>query len=266
MTVTTVLDKILVSTREEIVRSQNAVPLETLQQMVSGAGPTLDFAGALKAKRGPLGLIAEVKKASPSAGIIREDFDPVSIAKAYENAGASCISVLTDKPFFQGDLDFLRAIRAEVSIPLLRKDFIIDPYQVWEARAAGADCILLIAECLTPVELKTLYTLSSSLGMQTLIELYDEANLPAVLDTDCQLVGVNNRDLRTFHTDLYHTVRLREKIPQDRLLVAESGIRTHDDVRMLATAGVDAMLVGESLMRQTDIDQAVKNLLFSDAS
>ena len=206
-------------------------------------------------------LIAEVKKASPSKGIIRADFDAVSIAKCYESAGANCLSVLTDQNYFQGALEYLSAIRQQVELPLLRKDFIIDEYQVYEARAAGADAVLLIAECLAPERLDELYRLIRELGMHALVELYDPKNLKAVLATGTPLIGVNNRDLHSFVVDLHHTLRLKQQIPDDRLLVAESGIANRADVELLERAGVGAMLVGESFMRQSDIAAAVRELL-----
>lgn len=206
-------------------------------------------------------LIAEVKKASPSKGIIRVDFDPVAVAKCYASAGAHCLSVLTDRQYFQGALEYLSDIRQQVDLPLLRKDFIIDEYQVYEARAAGADAVLLIAECLSPERLDQLYRLIRELGMHALVELYDPQNLRAVLATGTPLVGVNNRDLHSFVVDLSHTLRLKQQIPDDRLLVAESGIASRADVELLERAGVGAMLVGESLMRQSDIPAAVRELL-----
>lgn len=260
----TILDKILATKADEIAAAKLRTPLDSLRSMVGDAGSTKDFEQQLRVGPGRVRLIAEVKKASPSAGIIRADFDPVAIAKSYAAAGASCISVLTDENYFQGHLDFLRQIREIVDLPLLRKDFIVDPYQVYEARAAGADCVLLIAECLEPSELKDLYELAKELGMASLIELYDPENLAAVLATGCSIVGVNNRDLRNFVTDLDHTIRLRKQVPDSVLLVGESGIRSHADVCRLADANVDAILVGESLMRQSCIESAVKKLLFGE--
>lgn len=207
-----------------------------------------------------------MKKASPSKGIIRADFDPVQIASAYAEAGAHCLSVLTDRDYFQGSLAYLTAIRAEVDLPLLRKDFIIDEVQVYEARAAGADAVLLIAECLSPERLNELYRLIRKLDMHALIELYNPANLSSVLATGTPLLGVNNRDLHTFVVDLNHTLRMQQQIPADRLLVAESGIGTRADVELLESAGVGAMLVGESLMRQADIVAAVHSLLGTSAT
>jgi len=256
----TILDKIVATTRQTILSDKASVPPQRLAKVIADAPPTHDFYAAL-AEGEKVRLIAEVKKASPSAGLIRSDFDPVAIAKAYESSGAACISVLTDEPFFQGRLEYLRAIRQSVDLPLLRKDFIVDSYQLLQARAAGADCVLLIAECLSAEELKRLHDEACELGLQTLIELYDVENLDAVLATGTRLVGVNNRDLRTFKVDLQHTLRLRQQIPQDRLVVGESGIATADDVRLLGAGGVKAILVGESLMRQSDIGAAVRSLI-----
>jgi indole-3-glycerol phosphate synthase len=259
----TILDKIVATKRQEIAVLYQQCSLADMEARCEGAPKPLDFAAALN-RPGNIRLIAEVKKASPSKGLIRADFDPVLLAQQYESAGASCLSVLTDQVYFQGDLQYLAAIRRSVQIPLLRKDFILDPIQIAEARSVGADAILLIAECLNPQELKTLYAYTRSLGMQALIELYDEANLAAVLDTGTSLVGVNNRDLRTFEVDLMHVVRIKEKIPSDRLVVAESGIYHPHEAKMLYAHGIGAMLVGESLMRQPDLVAATRNLLSID--
>ena len=259
----TILDKIVATTRQTIAADKATTPASELRARLRDLPATLDFHAAL-AKTSDVRLIAEVKRASPSAGIIREDFDPVEIAKTYESAGAACISVLTDKPFFQGDLSYLSRIRAAVTIPLLRKDFIVDPYQLLQARVAGADCALLIAECLSPSELRRLHQEAAELDLQTLIELYDIENVDAVLATGTRLVGVNNRDLRTFKTDLNHTIRVGELIPRDRLLVGESGITSSADVALLAKGGVKAILVGESLMRNQDIGNAVRQLLSNE--
>ncbi|MEL6895067.1 MAG: indole-3-glycerol phosphate synthase TrpC [Planctomycetota bacterium] len=256
----TVLEEILVKTRQTIAEDRLQRDEQSLRDEIKGMPPCRGFYDAL-AETDSVRLIAEVKRRSPSAGLIREDFDPVKIARTYAESGAACISVLTDQPFFGGQLSYLREIRAAVDLPLLRKDFFVDSYQLLQARAAGADCVLLIAECLSAEALKTLHDESLALGMGVLIELYDPKNLPAVLATGCRLVGVNNRDLHTFQTDLQHTVRMRNKIPSDRLLVGESGIRSAEDVATLKQSGVKAILVGESLMRQDDIALAVKNLL-----
>jgi indole-3-glycerol phosphate synthase len=193
--------------------------------------------------------------------VIRADFRPVEIAQTYEAHGASCISVLTDERHFQGSLEHLRAVRAAVGVPLLRKDFILDSYQLLEARAAGADAVLLIAECLDDCNLRKLHNEAVALGMTPLVELYEPDNLQRVFDAGATLIGVNNRDLRTFKTDLAHTLRLRDRVPDQCVLVSESGIRTRADVERLAAAGVDAILVGESLMASDDVGLAVDTLL-----
>jgi indole-3-glycerol phosphate synthase len=256
----TILDKILVETRRTVQRDRRLVSELQLESLIRDLPPCKDFHAALAAGK-QVQLIAEVKRASPSAGLIRKDFEPTHIAACYEAGGAACISVLTDEPFFQGSLDFLRAVRKTVDLPLLRKDFIVDRYQLLQAREAGADCVLLIAECLSSDELKELTDQANALGLQTLTELYDPENLGKVLATSTRLVGVNNRNLKTFETSLDHTLSLRPSIPPDRLLVGESGIRTHEDVRHLGSGGVKAVLVGESLMRQDDIVEATRNLL-----
>jgi indole-3-glycerol phosphate synthase len=256
----TILDKIVATKRVEIERAKAARPIEELRARLADAPVVRDFFGALAAE-GPIKLIAEVKKASPSVGLIREDFDPVAIAKIYDVHGATCISVLTDEPHFQGRLEYLTAIRAEVDRPLLRKDFILDSYQLVEARAAGADAVLLIAECLDDCNLRKLFNEAYELGLTPLVELYEPANLPRVLEAGATLVGVNNRNLHTFEVDLEHTIRIRREVPEDCVLVGESGIKTHADVEKLAAAGVDAILVGESLMREPDIGAAVDRLI-----
>jgi indole-3-glycerol phosphate synthase len=258
--VPTILDKIVLTKRQEIERAKGVVPLEELRARLNDAPPVRDFFAALAAA-GPIKLIAEVKKASPSKGVIRADFDPVAIAKIYEAHGASCLSVLTDEQYFQGSLDYLRQIRQAVSIPVLRKDFILDTYQLVEARVAGADAVLLIAECLDDCNLRKLHNEALELSLTPLVEFYDPENLDRVLAAGASLIGVNNRDLRTFQIDLGHTVRLREKVPLDCVFVGESGIESREDALRLQSAGVDAMLVGESLMRQPDIGAAVDRLL-----
>ena len=255
-----VLAKICATTRETIAAAKLRTPIAELESRLADAPPVRDFVEALRNAR-EIGLIAEVKKASPSAGIIRQDFDPVAIAKTYATAGAACISCLTDEPYFQGKLEYLAAIRQAVDIPIMRKDFILDRYQVVEARAAGADCILLIAECLNDCEMRDLYFFASELGMECLIELYEPENLDRVLKLDASLVGVNNRNLKTFETDLNHTIELGKRIPASTVLVAESGIRTRADVERLKAGGARAILVGETLMRQDDIAAGVRELL-----
>jgi indole-3-glycerol phosphate synthase len=260
--VSDVLDRIVAHKRGEIAAARSATPERELRRRLADAPPPRAFEGALRAAH-PMGLIAEVKKASPSAGIIRADFDPVTIARCYADHGAACISVLTDEHFFQGRLEYLTQVRAAVSIPVLRKDFLLDEYQVLEARAAGADAVLLIAECLNDEKLQRLYTATAELGMQSLIEIYEPANLDRVLRLAPRptFVGVNNRNLQTFVTDLEHCVRIRERLPEGMLLVGESGIHTRAHVERLQAAGIHAMLVGESLMRSPEIGDKVDELL-----
>ena len=256
----TILDKIVATKVEEVLQAKNRLSIRLLESKIAELEPCRDFVAALQGYSS-IRLIAEVKKASPSKGIIRADFDPVMIAQAYERGGAACLSVLTDEIYFQGSLKYLTNVKRSVSLPILRKDFIIDEYQLIEARAAGADAVLLIAECLDANKLKQLYDCARQLGLNVLIELYEPSNLDAVLATGCPLVGVNNRDLRTFEVDLHHTLRLRQEIPSDRCLVGESGIFTADDAQLLYNGGVQAILVGESLMRQPNIEVATRNLL-----
>ena len=254
-----VLENIVAKKREEIEAARRDRPVESLLERLVVAPPVREFAAALKGGTG-MQVIAEVKKASPSAGLIRANFDPVAIARTYAENGAACISVLTDGPFFQGSLDDLIAVRNAVSIPVLRKDFMLDRYQVLEARAAGADCILIIAECLDDCTMRDLYFYASELGMDSLIEIYDPENLDRVLKLGPAMIGVNNRDLRTFVTDLGHTLTLRPRVPSDCVLVSESGIHTRTDVERLEHAGIGAILVGETLMRSVDIGAKLRDL------
>jgi indole-3-glycerol phosphate synthase len=256
----TILDKIVATKRQEIAACRERTSVAELERRLADAPPVRDFFAAV-ASRGAIRLIAEVKKASPSAGIIRADFDPVAIARIYEAHGAACLSVLTDESYFQGRLEYLAAVRVAVGIPVLRKDFILDGYQLLEARAAGADAVLLIAECLDDCNLRKLHNEAIDLGMTPLVERYEPANLPRVIAAGASLVGVNNRNLHTFEVSLDHTLRLRDAIPDECALVSESGIKTHADVERLEAADVDAILVGESLMREPDIGAAVDRLL-----
>jgi indole-3-glycerol phosphate synthase len=260
LSMATILDKIVATKRAEIERAKSAVPESELRARLADAPTVRNFFTPLAAG-GPIRLIAEVKKASPSAGIIRVDFDPVAIARVYEAHGASCISVLTDELYFQGRLEYLSQIRDAVQLPVLRKDFILDTYQLAEARVAGADAVLLIAECLDDCNLRKLFNATCELGMSPLVELYEPTNLQRVFDAGATLIGVNNRNLHTFDVDLEHTIRLRNYVPDQCVLVGESGIKTRDDVLRLESAGVDAMLVGESLTREPDIGAAVDRLL-----
>lgn len=255
-----VLDGIVATKREEIAAAKQRIGLSALKDAVHQAPLVRDFLAALRGHPS-MRLIAEVKKASPSKGLIRENFQPVQIAKEYEAGGAAAISVLTDEVYFQGHLEYLTQIRAQVGIPVLRKDFVLDEYQVYEARAAGADAVLLIAECLPGDSLAAMHQCIESLGMTALIELYEPVHMERVLATGTKLLGVNNRDLHSFHVDLEHVIRLRSQVPSDVTLVGESGIFTHADVTKLHAAGIDAMLVGESLMRQSDVRRAVELLL-----
>ncbi|MEQ8210553.1 MAG: indole-3-glycerol phosphate synthase TrpC [Lacipirellulaceae bacterium] len=256
----TILDRIVAEKRREIDRQFADTTLSELEKQAANGPPIRDFFAALAEPEG-VSLIAEVKKASPSAGIIREDFDPVTIATAYAESGAACISVLTDEPFFRGKLDYLSAVRDAVDIPVLRKDFLIDTRQLLQARIAGADAVLLIAECLDDCNLRKLHNEAIDLGMTPLVEYYEPENRQRVLDAGATLIGVNNRNLHTFEVDIDHTLRQKELLPEECVLVAESGIHTHQQVQQLHAAGVDAMLVGESLMRQPDISAAVVKLL-----
>jgi indole-3-glycerol phosphate synthase len=255
-----ILQEIVAHKRTEVARAMAEVPPVELRQRLHSAPPVRDFVAALQARH-PLGLIAEVKKASPSAGLIRVDFDPVAIARTYAVHAAACVSVLTDEKYFQGSLQYLKQIRAAIDLPVLRKDFIIDRYQILEARAAGADAILLIAECLNDDELDDLYGYAAELGMQCLVELYEPANLERVLRLDPPLVGVNNRNLKTMTTDLQHCIDLRQQIPAEILMVGESGIHSRADALRLQNAGIHAILVGETLMKSPDIGAKVDELL-----
>jgi len=260
-----VLEKIVAHKRNEIDAAKDRCPAEQLETLLHGAPPVRDFTAALASAEG-MALIAEVKKASPSAGLIRSDFDPVEIARTYERHGAHCISVLTDEKFFSGRLEYLTAIRSAVSAPVLRKDFLIDRYQVLEARVAGADCVLLIAECLDQRTLRDLFSYAAELGMQALVEIYDPENLERVLELGGGLLGINNRNLKTFETDLEHSIRLGIPVAGQTLLISESGIRSRDDVERLLHAGVRAILVGETLMRADDIGIKIAELIGGQAS
>jgi indole-3-glycerol phosphate synthase len=255
----TILDKIIATKRREVAQAQARIPAAELERLLPEAPPPRDFRAAL-VRPGEAAVIAEVKKTSPSAGVLRADFDPLAIAHIYTDHGAAALSVLTDVPFFQGQLSYLSAIRHAVAPPVLRKDFLLDPYQLFEARVAGADAVLLIAECLEGEKLPALLRQTHELGMEALVELYDRENLPRVLDSGARLVGINNRDLRTFVTRLDHTLELAAQVPADVCLVSESGIRTRQDVLRLQQAGVKAVLVGETLLRAADIGAKLDEL------
>lgn len=255
----TILDQIVETKQREVATARAAVPDIELERKAADMEPARDFKRAIR-QLGKITLIAEVKKASPSAGVIRADFDPVRIATTYEQHGAAAISVLTDSDYFQGSLKYLTDVKTAVACPVLRKDFVLDRYQLLEARCAGADAVLLIAECLPGDRLAVLQKEALALGLHTLVELHDAEQLPRVLDCGAAIVGINNRDLRTFVTRLEHTLELLPKIPVDRIVVSESGIKTHADLVRLGAAGVRAVLVGESLMRAEDIGAALDAL------
>jgi indole-3-glycerol phosphate synthase len=255
-----ILDEIVANKKRELAETKRRTPFSDIKSKASAAEPTRGFEKALSGT-GDIRLIAEVKKASPSKGVIREDFDPIVIARIYEESGASCLSVLTEKKFFQGELEYLGRIRKVVKLPLLRKDFILDEYQIHEARAAGADAILLIAACLEREQMTDYLGIARQLGLDVLVESHTYKELDKSLRAGATLVGINNRDLATFTVSLQTTLDLLKDIPDDRTVVSESGIRTRDDVVRLHRAGVDAVLVGESLMREKDIGKKVKELL-----
>lgn len=257
-----ILDEIVADSRIELERRQRRLPLAEVKIRASEQPVTLNFAAALRGDR--IRLIAEVKKASPSRGVIRSDFNPVEIAQIYAVNGASAISVLTETRYFQGNLNYLSDIRSGLGdrkLPLLRKDFIYDPYQIYESRAYGADGLLLIVAILTPEKLTELLSLSHELDMRCLVEVHNEAELEIALRSDAGIIGVNNRDLKTFTVDLATTERLRPLIPPDRIVVSESGIQQRSDIEKLGRLSVDAVLIGESLMAANDIAARMRELL-----
>ena len=255
-----ILKKIVSRKHEEIDEGIKRVPLERMIELASNADQTRGFYNALqsKVKQKQSGIIAEIKKASPSKGVLRENFDPVEIAKSYESGGASCLSILTDRDFFQGDSLFLIKARAAVSIPVIRKDFIVDPYQVYESRAMGADCILLIVSCLKDSELKSLSQLASSLGMDTLVEVHDSDELHRALKLELPMLGINNRNLRNFEVSLQTTIDLLSEIDDDKLVITESGITSKTDVELMHNHNVFGFLIGEAFMRDSNPGQKLK--------
>ena len=259
-----ILGRILARKHEEVATRSARVPLAVLETRIAQAPPLRGFATALAAKieAGLPAVIAEVKKASPSKGVIRPQFDPAAIARSYEAGGAASLSVLTDVDFFQGDDAHLQQARAACTLPVLRKDFVVDPYQVLEARAIGADCILLIVAALDDAQLAELTALAMDLGMDVLVEVHDIDELERALQVPARLLGINNRNLRTFEVSLETTLALRDAVPRDRILVSESGIATVGDVVRLRQDGVGAFLVGETFMREDDPGRALQRLFF----
>ena len=255
-----ILDTIIAHKQKELQIEQEQIPLAVLESKLENVSPTKDFRRAIS-QPDNINLIAEVKKKSPSKGIIREDFDPIQIAKTYAENGAAAISALTDVRFFDGSLEYLTSIREVVDVPLLRKDFTIDPYHIYQARIAGADAILLIVAVLTPEQLREFINIAASLSLESLVEVHTEAELEVALDVGAEIIGINNRDLRNFRTDLDTTFRLRESIPAGKVVVSESGIYTRADVESLREAGLNAILVGESLMRSSDIGEQMRELI-----
>jgi len=257
-----ILRRILAVKRDEVAAARMAKPLAALRAEAEAMAPPRDFAGALRQRHdaGRAAVIAEIKRASPSKGVLREDFQPASIARSYAAHGAACLSILTDRQFFQGDPAYLAEARAACALPVLRKDFVVDAYQIFEARAMAADCVLLIAAALAPSQLHDLEALAHALGMAVLVEVHDAAELEVALELRTPLVGVNNRNLRTFAVSLETTIALLPRIPSGRVVVTESGILGRNDVVRMRAAGVNAFLVGEAFMRAPDPGEALRAL------
>ncbi|MGM0472325.1 MAG: indole-3-glycerol phosphate synthase TrpC [Bacillota bacterium] len=253
------LEKIVKHKKQELAERKGEVPLDQIKQVLRPTSELRDFKGALTQEG--LGLIAEIKQASPSKGLIREDFDPVAIAKNYSANQVAAISILTDEKFFQGSLDYLRQVRAVTELPLLRKDFIIDPYQVYEAQAAGADAILLIVNILSPEQLAQLLNLADQLGLAVLVEVHTAQELAVAQEVGAEIIGINNRDLVTFETDIKQTLQLQGSLSEEQVIISESGISTRSDIELLAKAGIDGVLVGETLMRSSDLGAKIDRLL-----
>jgi indole-3-glycerol phosphate synthase len=253
------LDKIIAEKKEEVTQRKRSLPFSALKERIAQSRAPLDFAAALSGDS--IRLIAEVKRASPSRGVLCPDFDPVALTKSYAQAGAAAISVLTETNYFQGSIDHLVAIRETVNLPLLRKDFIFDPYQIYESRAYGADALLLIVAILSQEQLEELVSLSRSLGLGCLVEVHNESEVERALISGAEIIGINNRDLTTFVVDINTTKRLRPLIPQGRIVVSESGVSRRGDVEKLKEWGVNAVLVGEALVTADDIPARIKELI-----
>lgn len=257
-----ILDKIVAVKHQEVAAARKRLSLEAVRADAESRVLTRDFVGALRAKiaAGKPAVIAEIKRASPSKGVLREDFIPADIAQSYAEYGAACLSVLTDVQFFQGQVDFLKQARASCQLPVLRKDFMVDPYQIYESRSMGADCVLLIAACLDDAQMKDMEAIARGLDMAVLVEVHDGAELDRALQLKTPLIGINNRNLKTFEVTLDTTLALKANVPADRLLVTESGILSRDDVLRMGAAGINAFLVGEAFMRAPEPGEALAAL------
>ena len=259
---TDILKQIIATKHEEVAQALTKTPLAAMRADAESRVLTRDFVGFIRQKHaaGEAAVIAEIKKASPSKGVIREDFEPADIAQSYAEHGAACLSVLTDKTYFQGSTDYLKQARASCHLPVLRKDFMVDAYQIYEARAMGADCVLLIAACLDDAQMRDMEAQAQALGMAVLVEVHDAAEMERALKLKTPLIGVNNRNLHTFEVDINTCINLRKAVGSDRIIVAESGISTPDDVARLRDADVQTFLVGEAFMRAADPGKALKEL------